>query len=245
MPRVYTRLQLRDRARQRADMVGSTFISDDEINSILSERYTALYDILVASGLSYFEKQLEITGTGVERYDLPEDFYGMVAVDYRYTINHFIPLWEYMPAERSLYENLATGSRFPLAYSVIGDADEPAASMNQISLLPALLNGQIARIRYIPAPKYLEDSEGATDATLVDGVSGWEEMIVVGAAIDMLTKEESSTTALERRWDVLNDRISSMAEARAWASPRRVVDTESVNDIYWWQYVRDTSTGGP
>ena len=68
-------------------------------------------------------------------------------------------------------------------------------------------------------------------------------MIVIKAAIDMLTKEESSTTALERREAEMMARIESEAEVRAWTSPRRVVDTDEINDIYWWQYVRSSNTG--
>jgi len=219
-------------------MVGSSFVSDDEVNSILSERYAELYDILTNKQLNYMEAEDTIAGTGAEKYDLPEDFYGVKQVDYQYTTNLYIPLKRYMPGERTLYENLSTGSRFPLAYSVIGTTDE-GDHVDQISLLPRLGTGQSARVRYVPAPIRLEDGD---DGATINGVSGWEELVVVGAAIDMLTKEESSTTALQRRHDQLMERVDWAAEQRELEHPNRIVDTDSILDLYWWQYVTSTTT---
>lgn len=236
MPRQFTRSQLRTRARQRADMVGSTFISDAEVNTLLSEHYTQLYELLVQSSLNYFETEATITGTGVEKYNLPTNFFGVVAVDFLYTAQYRIPLWEYMAPERTRYENLITGSRYPMAYAIIGIQGALPAAANQISILPGLLSAQQVRLRYIPAPIGLEDSDGATDATAIDGVSGWEELVVVNSAIDMLTKEESSTTSLERRKAELMERIESASQIRAWASPRRVVDIDEMNRFEWWRH---------
>ena len=240
MARTYTRAELRTRARQRADMEDSPFITDAEINGLLSHRLTDLYDTLMESGLLWLQKEVTVVGDGNELYDLPSDFYGVVAVDYNYSANHFIPLHEYMARERTVYENLRTGSRFPLAYAVIGRSN----STDQISLLPGTPQGQNVRVRYIPAPIKLEDPD-SNDGTVVNGVSGYEELIIVGTAIDMLSKEESSTVMLERRYEALMAKVQSAAEIRAWASPRRIVDTDNIDDMYWWQYVRNTSTGGP
>lgn len=246
MPRIYTRAQLRLRARRRADMVNAVdFITDPEIDEMLSEHYTDLYAHLVESSLNWFEKTIFVDGKdepNTELFNLPADFFGMVAVDFQYTSQHFIPLWEYMPTERTLYENLQTGSRFPLVYSVIGRQSAPPGQSEQVSFLPGLRSGQVCRIRYIPAPIGLEDSDGADDGTTIDGVAGWEELVVINTAIDMLNKEESSTAALERKQAKLMDKIASEAEVRAWTSPRRVVDTEDINDIYWWQYIRSQGT---
>jgi len=219
-------------------MVDSAFITDAEANASLSEHYTWLYELLVQSGLSYFEETATIAGTGVELYDLPADFFGMVAVDYAATTGRFVPLQEYMPQERTFYESDG-GSQRPLAYAVIGKQTEAPSTSQKLSLLPSLSSGASVRVRYVPAPIGLEDADGADDDTTVDGVSGWEELIIIKTAIDMLNKEESSTTALERREALLVERIESAAEIRAWSTPRRVVD---VDDGNWWERTRDLWT---
>jgi len=78
-----------------------------------------------------------------------------------------------------------------------------------------------------------------TDSQVVDGVSGWEEFIVVDAARKMLQKEESSTTGVERDLMRLRTRIEEMSQNRAWATPRRVVDVQSssAHARDWWRYV--------
>lgn len=52
------------------------------------------------------------------------------------------------------------------------------------------------------------------DATTIDGVAGWEEYVIVDAAIKAMGKQESDVTLLAGRRQVLVERIEAMAEAR-------------------------------
>jgi hypothetical protein len=201
-------------------MVNSTFITDSELNGYISASYAELYDILVQSGLIYFTPTTQtVAATGVETYALPADYYGTVRVD-RVEGSSYIPLIEYMITERTNYEN--NGSGLAAAYSAQG---------SNISLLPAPTSGSYRHI-YIPAPADL-----TSDSDTVDGVSGWEEFIIVDAARKMLQKEESSTIALERDLIRLKERIEEMAQNRAWASPRRITDVQSsrIDAMDWWR----------
>jgi hypothetical protein len=71
--------------------------------------------------------------------------------------------------------------------------------------------GDIYKHTYTVAPADL-----SSDATLVDGVSGWEEYIVLDAAIKCLAKEQSSTATatLERQLERMSARLDEMAENR-------------------------------
>jgi len=221
MARTFTLLQLRTRARERADMVNSTFITDSELNGYISASYAELYDILVQSGLIYFTPTTQtVAATGVETYALPADYYGTVRVD-RVEGSSYLPLAEYMITERTSYEN--NGAGLATAYSIQG---------SNISLLPIPGSGSYRHI-YIPAPVNL-----TLDTDTVDGVSGWEEFIVVDAARKMLQKEESSTIGLERDLIRLKERIEEMSHNRAWASPRRVTDVQSnrLDAVDWWRF---------
>jgi len=185
-------------------MVGSTFVTDSELNGYISASYADLYDTLVRTGLAYFETTATINATGVETYSLPADHYATIAVDYRIDTTTWEPLREYMIRERHLYENQGAG--YAEAYRVVG---------TNISLLPVPASGRVYRHRYVPAPANL-----TSDATNVDGVSGWEEWIVADAARKCLQKEESDTRTIERDLARLQARIEEAAENRAIAEPR-------------------------
>ena len=223
MARTFTLLQIRTRARERADMVNSSFITDSELNGYISASYAELYDILIQSGLIYFTPTAQtITGVaGTENYALPSDYYGTVSVS-RKSGNDYFPVVEYMITEREQYEN--SGNNNSVAYSVQGA---------NLSLLPTPSGGTYRHI-YIPAPV---DLTASVDGTTIDGVSGWEEYIVVDAARKMLQKEESSTTGVERDLMRLKERIEEMAQNRAWSTPRRVTDVQSSSNHArdWWR----------
>ncbi len=219
MARTFTLAQLRTKARERSDMVNSSFVTDSELNGYISASYAELYDLLVQSGLIYFTPTTQtITGSGSETYALPADYYGTIRVD-RLSGSDYLPLTEYMIMERHSFENSS------------GDATVYSPQGSNISLLPAPSGGTYRHI-YIPAPSNL-----SSDSDTVDGVSGWEEFIVVDAAKKMLQKEESSTAAIERDLERIRARIEEMVQNRAWSTPRRVVDVRGAGSRPgdWWR----------
>ena len=98
------------------------------------------------------------------------------------------------------------------------------AERNSMNITTALPTGTL-RLRYIPEPvKY------SSDSATVDGISGYEEIIVLDMAIQMLAKEESDTSALERRLSRLNRQIEESSQNRD------MLFSGSVSDIYKQQY---------
>lgn len=84
------------------------------------------------------------------------------------------------------------------------------------SFLP-LSGGRSITLYYVPACPRLVSS-GDT----FDGVNGWEELIVVDAAMKCLEKEESDVSALMARKAMLTERIQAMAPERDAGMPERV-----------------------
>jgi hypothetical protein len=86
------------------------------------------------------------------------------------------------------------------------------------------------RLRYIPNPPvYTAGSD------TIDGVAGWDSMIVTDAAISLLDSEESDTTALEKRRARQMARITVNAQNRDITMPGRVGDMS----VFQNQFLRD------
>lgn len=69
------------------------------------------------------------------------------------------------------------------------------------------------------------------DSTTIDGVSGWEEYIVVDAALKAMGKEESDPSLLAQQKLFMKQRLIDMAANRDAGNPATVADTQSSD--YW------------
>jgi len=67
------------------------------------------------------------------------------------------------------------------------------------------------------------------DSTLMDGIAGWEEYIIVDAAIKAYIKQETDYTALQVRKTELKERIEAMAEGRDAGQAQHSSDALSTN----------------
>ena len=222
-----TLADLREQARQRSDMVNSQFISDQEWATNINSSYKELYDLLIMKYGENYEVQIpfSIQTDGVsETYPLPPDFYKLLGVDFQInnSPNGYISLKAFNFAERNRYAvpNLQAfyGFLTNLRYRVIG---------NKIRFTPQAAAGQNLRLWYVPKPSAL-----ANDAAVLDGISGWEEFVVVDAAIKALAKEESDPQVLILQKIALTKRIEDAAANRDLAYPQTVSDVTG-NDIPW------------
>ena len=79
----------------------------------------------------------------------------------------------------------------------------------------------------------------AADGDSLDGVNGWEELVVLDAARKALLKEESDTSGVEREIAMLVGRIEVEAQNRDAAAPATVSDVQrGAFDLpdYGWPY---------
>jgi hypothetical protein len=213
--RTVTLAALRSQARQRADMVNSTFITDSEFNQYINNSATELYDLLIQKfGNEYFLLSTSIsTLPSVDSYDLPTDFYKLVGVDMLISGQDYVSLRPFMFSERNL--NNANVSR-----TIYGIPDvRYRLTGSKIKLTPIPNATSAIRLWYIPIL-----TEMSTDAGTIDGINGWEEYVVVDAAIKALQKEESDVSVLMAQKQALIKRVEEAAENRDAGAGDRVGD---------------------
>ncbi len=221
MARAVTLAALRTRVRRRADIESATDrYPDAEINDYISTAYGELHDLLVRSGLSYYETTATInTVAGTASYVLPDDYRGTVGVDYRSDGTNWVSIPQISPQERNRYN-----------YDSLGYAQGYRIAGSYLVFYPTPSAAQVYRHIYVPAPAAL-----TTDSQTVDGVAGWEELLVVDAAIRCLQKEESDTRHLAAERERLVGRIQEAAQDRRLSGAAQVVDvTSSLDDDRGW-----------
>lgn len=215
MARTETLANLRLRAQQAANMVNSNLVTTAEWTTLANAVYPELYELLIAAGTNISEKTVNLTvGTDITSgaATLPTDFLGIRLVSRQLNLTQYVDLVEAMIREISRF--LVT-STFATHYRL---------SSNTLTFLPQpTASGQIYRLIYTPVPTLL-----VGDSDTVDGISGWEEFVVLGMAIGALEKIESDATPLIARQDKMRERIRQMVTLRNLSEARRVVDTAGI-----------------
>lgn len=212
-----TLAEIRLLARQRANQEKSLFISDAEFTAYVNGSAAELYDLLAQKyGDDYFVADpFTIVADGViDRFALPAGFYKLLGVDQVCGAGQ-IELRPFRMAER----NRAWAEIEPGAPAALRPIYRYRLTGRRIWFRPIPRAGQAFTIYYVPRPTPL-----VNDTDTLDGVSGWEEYVVVDAARKALQKEESDATHLEREKAALVARIESAAENRDASAPARVVD---------------------
>ena len=152
---------LRLRARRRADMENSQFISDAEANDMINEAYCELYDLMVQSYERYYVK----FGTfslvpGTTAYALPADFYKALSFDLQ-AGNVYVTLFPYDENER----NSTTTTSYSIPTATVRMRYIPMATLFVADTDTAdFVNGWEALLITDVAIMMLEKEESATDA---------------------------------------------------------------------------------
>jgi len=159
--------QLRVASRQRADMVNSQFVTNDELNSYINASYFELYDLLVQKyGDDYYVEQYSFAlSQNQTRYDLPADFFKLLGVDLQISDgpDGYVSLRPFTLAERNRYStaNVQTWIGVTnLRYRLSG---------NKLWFTPSPQTGQTIRIWYIPRLRELTDPVTLTLSGIVAG----------------------------------------------------------------------------
>jgi hypothetical protein len=217
---------LRYQAQSRCDRINSTFVSKGEWNSYITEARKQFYNIMTtAYGNDYFVANpytYTLSGS-TQFYPLPSDFYKLLGVEV--ALNGSDPLswvtikkFEFIERNRWSFPNVYTFYGITnLRYRLNGS--------NIYMVPPTLGGGQTMRIWYVPRPKTL-----LADTDIVDGIAGYEEFVIVTAAMIALIKEESPTAAeFKALKDEQIEMITDAANNRDIAQPEQVSDTKRIN----------------
>ena len=226
-----TLLSLRNQARQRADMENSTFVSDSELNTYINASAAELYDLLIGVYEDYkLTSQNIAVVPGTDTYTLPTDFYKLRGVDLVLdSLGNAVTLKPFNFQERNSYLFTPTWNVVGLSYL------RYHMQGNSIRFVPVPNTAQSIKLWYIPAISTL-----SLDADLLDGVNGFEEYVVIDAAIKMRTKEETDTSELERQKALMITRVNAMAANRDAGNPEKVADVSRTVPWEFWAF-RDGS----
>jgi hypothetical protein len=209
MARTFTLAQLQTKVRQRSDTEGSRHVTDVEIADYLNTAYAELYEILAQSGRHYFESVQAITTSGSATVNLLPDYMFTLRVDYLPSATVRRRLREVQVAE---LERWPVNGSSATGYRTIGST---------LALYSTPPSGQNYEHRYVPACPVL-----VNPGDTVDGIGGWEELLVVSSAILVGLKEETDVSTLRQQQAELRSRITQAAEDRELLSTGRIIDED-------------------
>ena len=211
---------LETRARRRADMINRNFVTSAEWLQYLNDGYKELYDILVARFEDWYTESLEFSvASGVESYDLPANFYKLRGLDRSAGAGEYITLRPFNFNDRNVKGGLIRRTRLSdVEYRIMRDT---------LIFEPRDRALGDYRMWYVPRANDLTVSSDT-----VDGVNGWEEYIVLVAAIKALQKEESDVSVLLAEKGSLYQRIELMSANRDGGMTERVTDVSMESHAY-------------
>lgn len=221
---------IRLQAQQRADRVNSNFLTLPEWNNLISLSYKEFYDIMIQKYGDDYYVTLPFTYTtsgqvdpayNAQVYPLPVDFYKLLLCEVALNANDpnsWVTLRQYERIQQNLWN-------FPNVYTFYGITNlRYRLTGTQLQIVPIASANQTIRIWYAPRPTKL-----VADTDVLDGISGWEEYVIVDAAIKALRKEESDCSELMAEKAAMLARIESAAENRNIAEPQKVSDSRLRN----------------
>ena len=176
--------------RRRADMVGSTFVSDAEVVDYINVAMAEIHDILVTKFEDYYVTSTTYELPGAGRFDLPSTFYKALGVDFDVGgINYRLKPYHFQ--ERAMYNSpgMVASTITNTLYHIQG---------SQIKFIPNPTVSGTVTLHFVPEPTYF--SATATDEEIVavapQVAKGYEEYVIIDAAIKCLQKEESDVQVL-------------------------------------------------
>lgn len=215
---------LRDAALRRADLKSSAqttaFITESEALDMVNAAASELHDLLVTTYSDYFQKSSDLSfAAGVEYASLPSDFYKALGAWWldgglRRRIDQFM-LDELSDHTDAL--GLSTADNGFARYRIAG---------GRMYLSPAPNAAMTIQLWYVPQLAKMTATDDLNASGFENGaiVNGWEEYIVIDAAIQMREKAEMSTAGLWARKNALAARIRAAAQIRDAGKPQRVRD---------------------
>lgn len=194
------------RIREMADMENTQFVTDAEILRRVNQSYRRLYNEIVNTYQDYFTEQDTITTiSGTATYDLPDDFYKLVGVDVDDTGRPYsLKRLEYSQRNTRLWPTTR-----PYAYVIRQDA---------ITIYPTPSAVDDLIVSYVPVPVNLVSGGN------INAHNGWDQYVVEQVAIQLLAKEESSTTELREQFALTRNDLFAYFQNRDAGEPIMVRD---------------------
>lgn len=213
MPGLVSLDTIRTQAKQRADMENSDFVSDTEWATYIQNSAGELYDlVLEGAGEDWY-----ITGTlpqntspGTPTYTLTPDGSNTIYKVLKVMLE-FNGRWRAirkLKGTNGLMDAILTETdSWSDPYSVFYTLTWRQGGDVDITIWPFPPYVTRLLVFYVPSPTDIDNA-----SNLFQSFSGWEEYLVVDAAMKALEKEESDTRALMARKAALRERILHHAQ---------------------------------
>lgn len=215
MSRTVTLLELRTRAIDAADfkqLNDNQFATNAQVNAMINDSGSELFDLLIVRWADYFIKTSTITLlSNVTAYNLPVDFHKSRGV---YFLQGSIRN-DMRPFDESERADLFNAAGNPYAYKI---------EAGQIIIPPPSSVGTV-ELRYIYQFPYLTAD---TDALDLNVVSGWEQYIVYDVAYKLRMKARDNPAdiqSVQMARDAVRERIKVAANERQQGGGNRMRDT--------------------
>ena len=220
-----TLLQLRDAAREVANMENSTFVTDSELTRYINEEVKDLYLFIVGKYENYYVTEIPFTiDAGQDGYAFPDGYMKFLALD-RVEGNFTMTVQPYTFNERNRYQN-------SIAFNWVGPVVLYDIQGGSIKLKPASSAPGSYVMFMVPTPPKLVADDDTLDSTL----TVWEEYVINGAAAKCLIKEESDPSMLLGRQQQLQVQIVQMAANRDAGRPQVIGDYSRWDDDEYWRF---------
>ncbi len=217
-------------ARQEANMELDQFVSDDELKAQAVLSIRDLWDILIDAGEPYAMSKLDGQSTdsarqitmpdlvgNQSRYDLPDDFYKLLGIDY--FISGFWVRLEPIPFNNRNAYRFSAG--LPAGYQLFGrQSVTPGVLETYIQILPEeVAPTSNYRVFYVPKPQVPVNS-----ADKVDGLNGYERYCICAVAVYALRKKHILDRAQDLRQEQadIEQKIRNASAVRNLGQPNHV-----------------------
>lgn len=241
MARLVTLSTLQSRVQQRTNMQtasNAVLYTTAELTDMLNEGIADYWTILDSiQNQDYYRESVTFSTAGnVALYAIGlgkaipvADFMKVISIDVAYGQNIILSARPYMESERNRYKWFPGWVyNQPIFYRRTGKSSVSGSS-DSISFIPTPSGAYQVTLNYVPTPTYLVNA-GDT----FDGVCGFEEIVVLSAAIKLLHKQGKFTdaAALQSERERLRDDARSFLGAGDQGAPERVQDVSVSYDIF-------------
>ncbi len=221
--------ELKKRVLEKADMVDSPFIDDtdgdSELVRVIQQSYRSLYNVIATTYKDYFigDPVTFSIASGASTFTLDATFLKLAGVDRDLGGGQWRKIRAFNFAERNNQNDRLYRNYYPvIRYRIIG---------NRLMFTPAEQAAGDYRYWFTPKPIVPIDEDDT-----IEGYNGWDDFIVVDAAIKCLVKEESDVSVLlmernQLRQDIIeNAMIRDESEVDVIQDVNR--DTDDFDEFY-------------
>lgn len=215
-------------AKRMADMVNSSFVSDDEWLSYVNRSAGEFHAEFAVLSEDYWMNEVQfslplspaIPGVPANVFPLPVDFHKIRGLDYQVDAGN--KTWRAIHQVHFSERNAYT----PDLRRVWGAAPDRRWRLmrNSIWIVPEAQPEGVYRLWYTTLFQPL-----VTTADTIPDWEGMHEIVILGCAIRALEKEETDASSLRQEREMLRERLAATFKDRNEAEPDVVQDTQSLD----------------